>query len=303
MNIIVCLNFCPDANVITLDPEDSGRINEEDLIYAVHPSDLVAVEEAVKIKEANGSGKVTLVAMPSPSDERLLRKCLALGADDTVLINVPKFTKPDGHSIGALLAACCRTMDFDLILCGHGSLDNLGGQTGYVMADLLDLPIVSRVTKIDVLPEQSRLHVEKRLERGYREQFKLPLPALLTLEESLNEPRYASLHNMLFALEEDIKRLNEQDLNFPPEEKDLTKPKLKLIQIKTPKPRPKKIFTPDTSLSAEDRMWQIMSGGMDQKKDNNELFEGTPEELSSKFIDYLKQLEIEPFKEMDSNSS
>jgi electron transfer flavoprotein beta subunit len=303
MNIIVCLNFLPDANIITLAPENSGRISDEDLVYIVHPSDLVAVEEAVRIKERNGSGEVNLVALSSPSDERLLRKCLALGADNAVIINEPPYNKPDGYSTGLLLAACCRTMDFDLILCGHGSLDNLGGQTGYVIADLLNLPVVSRVTKIDVLPETSRLQVEKRLERGYREQLELPLPAILTLEESLNEPRYASLPNTLSALEQDIKRMSRQDLILSPEEEDLAKPKLELFQIKTPKPRPKKIFTPDTSLSAEDRMWQIMSGGLDEKNKNKELFEGGPEELSSKFMDYLKQLEIEPVKGKDSNSS
>lgn len=292
MNIIVCLNFLPDANIITLDTENSGRINKEDLVYIIHPSDLVAIEEAVSIKETNGSGNVNLVAMSSSSDERLLRKCLAFGADKAVLIDEPEFQKPDGYSIGALLAACCRTMDFDLILCGHGSLDNLGGQTGYVIADLLNIPIVSRVTKIDILPERSGLLVEKRLERGYRERLELPLPAILTLEESLNEPRYAALPDMLYALNEGIKKINRQDLNLSPEEEALTRPKLELLHIKTPKPRPKKIFTPDTSLSAEDRMWQIMSGGMEEK--NKELFEGSPQDLSSKFIDYLKQLGIEP---------
>lgn len=303
MNIIVCLNFLPDPNIIALDTENGGRIHDEDLIYIVHPSDLVAVEEAVRIKERKRSGEVSLVAMSSPSDERLLRKCLALGADNAVIINEPSYNKHDGHSTGLLLAACCRTMDFDLILCGHGSLDSQGGQTGYVIADLLNLPVVSRVTKIDVLPEKSGLQVEKRLERGYREQLELPLPAILTLEENLNEPRYASLPNTLSALEQDVKRMSRQDLILSPEEEDLAKPKLELIQIKTPKPRPKRIFTPDTSLSAEDRMWQIMSGGLDDKNKNKELFEGSPEELSSKFMDYLKQLELEPVKEKASNSS
>lgn len=303
MNIIVCLNFLPDPNIITLDTENGGRIHDEDLVYMVHPSDLVAVEEAVRIKEENGSGKVILVALSSPSDERLLRKCLAIGADEAVLINEPNTKNQDGYSIGMLLAAYCRTMDFNLLLCGHGSMDDLGGQSGYVIADLLNLTIVTRITKIDILPGKNSLMAEKRLERGYRERIELSLPAILTLEESLNEPRYPSLTNMLYALEEDIKKIDRQDLNLSPEEQDLTRPRLELLHIKTPKPRPKKIFTPDTSLSAEDRMWQIMSGGLDEKNKNKELFEGSSEDLSSKFMDYLKQLEIEPFKEKDSNSS
>jgi electron transfer flavoprotein beta subunit len=289
MNVIVCVNFLPDANIITL---DDGRIDEEDLVYTVHPSDLVAVEAAVRIKEEKGLGQVILVSLSSPSAERLLRRCLSLGADEAVLIDAPPFDNPDGYLIGAILARCCRAMDFALILYGHGSWDSLSGQTGYVMAERLSLPIVTRVTKIDIFPERNELAVEKRLERGYRERVELSLPAVLTLEESLNEPRYASLPNMLYALGKEINRMNRENLNFSPEEEELKRPGLKLLHMKKPKPRPKKIFTPDTSLSAEDRMWQIMSGGLDEK--NKELFEGSAEDLSSIFVDYLAQLGIKP---------
>jgi electron transfer flavoprotein beta subunit len=291
MNIIVCVTFSPDVNIIRLDPKNEGRIDTEDLVYTIHPSDLVAVEAAVQIKEQNGSDRVILVALSSPSDERLLRKCIAIGADEAVLLNDPHFKNPDGYSIGAILAMCCRTMDFDLILCGHGALESLGGQTGYVMAELLSLPMVSRVTKIDIFSERNRLAIEKKLERGYRERVEVPLPALLTLEESLNVPRYASLPNMLYAQEKEIKTMNREDLGFSPEEEDLRRPKLERLYMKPPKPRPKKIFTPDTSLSAEDRMWQIMSGGLNEK--NKELFDGPPDELSLKFVEYLNQLGID----------
>lgn len=289
MNIIVCLNFLPDVNIITL---DNGRIDQEDLVYMIHPSDLVAVEAAVRIKEENGLGKVILFAISSPSGERLLRRCLSIGADEAILIDDPNFKNPDGYSAGAILAKCCRTMDFDLILCGQGALDSLGGQTGYVMADLLSLPIVSRVTKINLLPEKNELVLEKKLERGYRERLELALPAVITVEENLNEPRYPSLPNMLCALSKEIKKMNRKNLNFTPEEANLTQSKIELLYMKTPKARPKKIFTPDTNLSAEDRMWQIMSGGLQEK--NKALFEGSPEELSWKFVEYLTQLEINP---------
>jgi electron transfer flavoprotein beta subunit len=289
MNIIVCVNFLPDVNIITL---DDGRIDKESLVYMVHPSDLVAVEEAVHIKEENKLGRVILIALASPSGERLLRRCLAVGADEAILIDDPSLKNPDGLAIGAMLALCCRTMDFDLILCGQGAVDCLGGQTAYVMADLLGLPVISRVTKIDIFPEKNEMAIEKKLERGYRERLELALPAVITVEENLNEPRYPSLPNMLCALSKEIKRMNRKNLNFTPEEANLTQSKIELLQMKTPKARPKKIFTPDTNLSAEDRMWQIMSGGLQEK--NKALFEGNPEELSRKFVEYLAQLGIDP---------
>jgi len=294
MNIIVCVNFLPDVNIITL---DDGRIDQEDLVYMIHPSDLVAVEAAVGIKEAMGSGSVVLVALSSPSGERLLRRCLSIGADEAILIDDPSFKNPDSFVIGVILAKCCRTMEFDLILCGQGSLESLGGQTGYVIADLLRLPIVSRVTKTDILPGRNELAIEKKLERGYRERLELALPAVITVEESLNEPRYPSLPNMLRGLCKEIKRIKRKDLNFSPEEADLAKSKIELLHMKTPKARPKKIFTPDTNLSAEDRMWQIMSGGLQEK--NKALFEGSPEELSQKFVEYLAQLGIDPSQGKD----
>ncbi len=289
MNIIVCLNFLPDWNIIAL---DDGRIDPEDLVYMVHPSDLAAVEEAVGIKEAMGESKVILVAASSPSGERLLRRCLSVGADEAILIDEPRFNNPDSFLLGVVLAQCCLTIDFDLILCGQGSLDNLGGQTAYVMADLLSLPIVSRITKLEVLPGGNELAVEKKLERGYREKMELPLPAVLVVEETLNQPRYPSLTQMLKAQGQGIKRMNRKELNFSPQEEEQVRPKVELVSIKTPKPRPKKIFTPGTNLSAEDRMWQIMSGGLKEK--NKALFEGNPEELSKNFLDYLTQLGIGP---------
>jgi electron transfer flavoprotein beta subunit len=291
MNIIVCLNFLPDVNIIRLDTQNGGQIDTEDLVYRVHPSDLVAVETAVRIKEENGSGKVLLFSMASPSGERLLRRCLAMGADEGILMDDPGFKNLDGYSTGVILAKGSRTVDFDLILCGHGALEGLGGQTGYVIAELLSLPIVSRVTRIDIFPERNELAIEKKLEKGYRERMEIPLPAVLTLEESLNEPRYASLPNMLYAQEKEIMTMSREDLNVSPEETEVNEPKTELIHMVTPKPRPKKIFTPDPSLSAEDRMWQIMSGGLDEK--NREVFEGSPADLSLKFIEYLNQLGID----------
>ncbi|MBI4766751.1 MAG: electron transfer flavoprotein subunit beta/FixA family protein [Deltaproteobacteria bacterium] len=283
MNIVVCLHFFPDPNIISF---DDGRIDPEDLIYTVHPSDLVAVEAAVSLKEKNGSGKVFLVALSSPAAENLIRHCLSRGADEATLIE-STINNVDGYSMAVLLAAWCRTMNIDLILCGHGSMDNFGGQTGYVMADRLNLPIVSRVTKLDLLMEKKELVLEKKLEGGYRERSVLPLPALLTLEESLNEPRYATLPGLLCAQEAEIRRKKEIELNLTPEDTP-GQARVELLNMKKPKPRPKKIFTPDTTLSAEDRMWQIMSGGLAEK--NKECFEGSPEELGRKFLEYLTQL-------------
>jgi electron transfer flavoprotein beta subunit len=283
MNIVVCLNFFPDPNIISF---DDGRIDPEDLIYTVHPSDLVAVEAAVSLKEMNGSGQVFLAALSSPSAENLIRHCLSLGADEATLIE-STINNADGYAVGVLLAAWSRTMNIDLILCGHGSMENFGGQTGYVIADRLNLPVVSRVTKLDWLKEKKELVLEKRREKGYRERIVLPLPALLTLEESLNEPRYATLPGLLSAQEAEIHRIKEIDLNLAPED-TRGQTRVELLNMKKPKPRPKKIFTPDTSLSAEDRMWQIMSGGLAEK--NMECFEGTPEELGRKFLEYLTQL-------------
>jgi electron transfer flavoprotein alpha/beta subunit len=288
MNIIVCVKPVPDVSIVSLDPHLEGQLDKDDFAYIVNPCDMVAVEEAVRIKEGDPASQVILLSMTPPSNERLLHRCLAIGADEAMFIWDSDFHEADSYATGAILAEAIRSLQYDLVFCGNKADDTNAGQVDYVIAHRLDIPVVSRVTNIQVSRGDNKLSIERKLERGNRERVEVELPSLLAVEESLNEPRYASLPSLLTALRKDIKQYTMKELEVSAEEIGLKKPKTKQIAISAPRPRPKKLFTPDSSLSAAERMRLIMSGGVTEKKED--LLEGSPVELSSKFIQFLKQL-------------
>ena len=290
MNIVVCIKPVPDVSIVSLDYHLESQLDEDDVVYIVNPCDMVAVEEAVRIKDRELASHVILLSMGPPSTERLLRRCLAIGADKAMLLWDTDFQNADSYTTGVIIAESIRSLQYDLVLCGNKADDTAAGQVGYVIANRLDIPVVSRVTDIQVTRDDNKLRVERKLERGNRERIEVEFPSLLAVEESLNEPRYASLPSLLTALRKDIKQYALKELEISAEEMGLKKPKTKVIAMSVPRPRPKKLFTPDSSLSAAERMRLIMSGGVTEKKE--ELFEGNPEEVSSKFVQFLDQINI-----------
>lgn len=290
MNIVVCVKPVPDVSIVSLNTHLDGHLDQDDFVYIVNPCDMVAVGEAVRIKGDNPEGQVIILSMAPPSTERLLRRCLAIGADEAMLLWDTDFHEADSFATGIILAEAIQSLECDLILCGNRANDTGAGMAGYVIAERLNIPVVSRVTNIQLSPNNHKLMVERKLERGNRERIEVCLPSLLAMEESLNEPRYASLPSLLTALRKDIKQCNLRGLKKPTVEMELKNSKTKVIDMSAPRPRPKKPFTPDSSLSAAERMRLIMAGGVTEKKE--ELFNGTPEEMSLKFLQFLDQLNI-----------
>jgi len=290
MNIVVCVKPVPDVSIISLSTHSGGHLDQDDFVYIVNPCDMVAVEEAIRIKQEKCEGEVIILSMAPPSTERLLRRCLAVGADEAMLLWGTDFHEADSFATGVILADAVRSLQYDLILCGNRANDTGAGMAGYVIADKLNIPVVSRVTNIQLSPNNHKLMVERKLERGNRERIEVGLPSLLAMEESFNEPRYASLPSLFTALRKNIKQCDLRELKGSTVEMELKNPKTKVIDMSAPRPRPKKLFTPDSSLSAAERMRLIMAGGVAEKKE--ELFKGAPEEMSLKFLQFLDQLHI-----------
>jgi len=290
VRMIVCVKPTPDVNVVCLDPFEENRIDPDDLVYEANPSDVVAVEEAVRIKEKNPLAEVVVLSMAPPSTISVLRSCLAMGCDEGVLLWDDDFRDSDSYATGVILAKAIGLGKFDLILCGSGAADTAQGQVGYVIADLLHVPILSKVNELRIHPEDHKITVERKIEKGRRQGVEVPLPALLCVEESMNEPRYASLPSLIGALRKDIGIHNRKSLGLSPQEVGVRGSKTKIVQLSLPRPRPKKLFTPDSSLSAAERMRLVMSGGAKQRRE--ELFEGSPDELSRKLIQYLTQMRV-----------
>jgi electron transfer flavoprotein beta subunit len=286
MNIVVCVKPVPDVSIITLDPK-KGLIDSDDLVYIVNPYDVVAVEEAVRMKEMDGVSRVTLVSVAPPSTKRLLRRCLAMGADEAMLLWDSRFDNSDGYATGVILAQAIGSLQCDLILCGQKAIDTEAGQVGSVIAERLGIPLASRVAGIDIAPDGKKVTVESKLEKGNRAEVEVILPALLAVEVDLNEPRYPSLPSLMAGLREDIKEYNLEALGLSSGEVGAAGAKTKTVGLSLPKPRPKKVFTPDSHLSAEERLRLIMSGGVTQKR--GDLLEGDPKNIASSVVQFLNE--------------
>ena len=286
MNIVVCVKLVPDVSIISLDP-NTGLINNDDLVYVINPYDLVAVEAAVRIKEGDGVSRVTLISVAPPSTKGLLHRGLAIGADEAMLLWDSSFDNPDSYATGVILAKAIGSLQYDLVLCGQKAIDTEAGQVGSVIAERLDIPLASRVVKIDVSLGGKKVTVESKLENVNRAKVEVILPALLTVEVDLNEPRYASLPSLVAGLRQDIKEYDLIAIGLSYEEVAAEGVKTRTVALSLPRPRPKKVFTPDSHLSAEERLRLIISGGVTQKQ--GDLLEGDPGTIASSVVRFLSE--------------
>ncbi|MBM4461735.1 MAG: electron transfer flavoprotein subunit beta/FixA family protein [Chloroflexi bacterium] len=292
MQVVVCVKQVPDAEgPITVDTA-ANNIRKGWLPDVLNPYDRLAVEEATLIKEMCGGGGVTALCMGSPSATEVLRTCLAMGADRAILLCDPALDNSDSYATGVVLAKAIAALKlpYDLILCGARAIDTNTGLTGPTIAQILRLPLVTEVVKIDVHDHEKAI-VHKKLEAGNRAVIETPLPALLTVESGINTPRYLKLRAILAASMKTVEQYDLQALNLVPDEVGLAGSKTKVVSIAPPKPRGKKLFTPDSSLSAAERMRLIMSGGIAQKASSG-LLEGDPRTVASRFVQFLKEKKL-----------
>ncbi|RLB22841.1 MAG: electron transfer flavoprotein subunit beta [Deltaproteobacteria bacterium] len=191
MNIVVCIKQVPEVTDAELEiTKDGTDIDKEDLEMSINEWDNYAVEEAVRIKEAHG-GKVTVVTLGDEDAEDVLRRALAMGADEAILIDEEDFEGSDAVGIAKGLYAAVKDLDFDLLFTGVQSSDDAWGQVGLLMAEWLELPFASLAVKIEL--GQGKALVQRELEANTLEQVELPLPAAVTIQTGINEPRYVSI--------------------------------------------------------------------------------------------------------------
>jgi electron transfer flavoprotein beta subunit len=286
VKIAVCIKPVPDVSIVTLDP-NTGLINSDDLVYIVNPYDMVALEEAVRIKERDGTSRVTLISMAPPVTKRMLRQCLAMGADEAMLLWDESFENSDSYATGVILAKAIGSGQYDLVLCGQKAIDTEAGQAGSVIAEKLAIPLASRVVKIEISPDAKKADIESKLEKGSRARIEVSLPAVFTVELDLNEPRYASLPSLMAGLRKDIAEFNREMLGLSYGEVGAEGSKTGAVALSLPRPRPKKIFTPDSSLSAEERLRLVISGGITQKQ--GDVLQGDRDKIAATVVQFLSE--------------
>jgi len=287
MNVVVCVKQVPDVEGRIV--VEKGTISMQGLLpsYVINPLDLLAIEEAMRLKELDGQGQVTLVSLGTTSSEEALRKGIAMGADDAILLCDPAFDSSDSYSTALLLARTVSAIPYDLVLCGQKADDSEAGQVGTYLALMLGIPLVQGVANIEAKLESKKLLMQRKLEKGNRQVVECSLPALLTVEAGLNTPRHSTIRGVLKARKQEIEQRGSKQLGLSAEEVGLSGSKVRITHISPPKPKMKGLFVPDSKLSSVDKLKAIMGGGLVQKK--SDFLEGDPEEISSQLIQILKQ--------------
>ena len=286
MKIIVCIKVVPDISVLNFDL-DSRCFDPDDFVYIVNPLDLVALEAALGIRERVGSGEIICLSVGPTTVMRHLRQCLAMGSDRAVLLWDVKFVGSDGFAIATVLAAAIRKMGFDLILCGREAQDDEGGIVGPTMAGILNIPHITAITRLKIPKGSQKVEVHRVLERGEREILECSVPALFTVHQAMNEPRYPSFPSSLEALRKEIPVLGLQELDLRREQVGVRGSQTNIINFSLPRPRPKVAIRMDSSLSPAERMKVLVSGGLSEKR--GDLLEGDPKELAQRILKILER--------------
>ncbi|MCQ6558962.1 electron transfer flavoprotein subunit beta/FixA family protein [Paenibacillus mendelii] len=190
----------------------NGIISEEGVKFVINPYDEYAVEEAIRLKE-NAGGQVVAISVGPPRCAEALRTALAMGADEAILITDDRIPH-DEYAVSVVLAAYFADNPFDLILGGNFAIDTGAGQVAVRLAELLQLPHVSSITKLTFISVE-RVQVERDAE-GDLELLELDLPALFTAQQGLNEPRYPSLPGILKAKKKPFQQLSLDDVGIDP---------------------------------------------------------------------------------------
>jgi electron transfer flavoprotein beta subunit len=199
MNIIVCVKQVIDPEA----PPSSFRINEANNTAemrgappVIDPYGEYAVEAALRLKEAKG-GKITIMTLGLNLLREVVKKPLAMGADELILLEDEAFTKGDGWTTAYTLATAIKKKGgFDLILCGREASDTNAGQTGPAIAEILGLPCVTLARKIEV--NDGKLRIERMNSSGY-DIIESPLPAVVTVSNEIGQPRYPTIKGIMTA--------------------------------------------------------------------------------------------------------
>lgn len=197
MKIAVCVKQVPDSETRINLAAPAAELDQSGFTRILNPYDAYAVEEAVKIKEAGGEVEVTAITIgPDTVKETIKKDCLAVGCDKAVIITDPALDNADDNAIATVLAAALKRDEFDLILFGIKAIDDDSGQVGILVAEKLGLPHVSTITNLEL--GEGNLTADREIEGG-KEVVEAAMPAIVTCQKGLNEPRLPSLPNIMKA--------------------------------------------------------------------------------------------------------
>ncbi len=256
MEILVCVKRVPDTaeNEFELN-SDGNDLDRDDLVYSVNEWDNYAVEEAIQIVDKVG-GSVTVITVGDEESEEVLRREMAMGANNGILLTDDAFEGSDGKGIASILKAEVEKGSYDLIFAG-AQADEGAGQVGGMLAAMLDMPYASLVNKIE--PGDGKIVVGREIEGGNQEMNEIQLPCVLSIQTGINEPRYVGIRGIRKVASVEIPEKSAADLGIDAATVGSDGAKTKRVDY----------FVPDLG-------------------DGAEMLEGSTDEIIEKLIEKLK---------------
>lgn len=201
MNILVCISRVPDTASKIVVGSDGKKIDNSGIKYVVNPYDEFALEEGLRLREKNG-GSVTALTVGADAAKDILRTALAMGVDKAVLVKTDD--AQDSYFTAQNLAAYAKTINPDLIIMGKQSIDFDSLQMPSMVAEMLDIPSISVVSKLTV--DESKISAERDIEGG-KEVVEANLPCIISAQKGLNDPRYPKLPDIMKAKSKPIEEV------------------------------------------------------------------------------------------------
>ncbi len=232
MKILVPVKRCIDYNVKVRVKSDGSGVDLNNVKMSMNPFDEIAVEEAVRLKESGKATEIIVVTIGTDKAQDTLRTAMAIGADRGILVQTDLPTDLGGVeplAVAKALKALVEKEKPDLVIMGKQSIDDDSNQTGQMLAALLGWGQGTFASKLE-LKDDGTAHVTREIDGGL-ETLSLKLPAIITTDLRLNEPRYASLPNIMKAKKKQLDTMSADDLGVSFE------PRLKVVKVREPEPR------------------------------------------------------------------
>jgi electron transfer flavoprotein beta subunit len=254
MNSLVCIAYVPDTETKIKIGADGKSIDEADVKWIVSPYDEYGLEEALKTKEAKGAGTVTVLGVGPERVKTGLRECLARGADEAIWVDTGGISALDALGTAKALAAAARGGAYDLYWFGQKGVGFDESLVGPMFAELVGVPHVGSVIQLEL--GDGRITAHREIE-GAHEVVECTLPAVLTAQKGLTEPRYASLKGIMAAKKKPIAEKKLADLGVP--EADPAQAKTRWRKLELPPARQAvKLVPPDDPAAAGKELVRLL---------------------------------------------
>lgn len=247
MKIAVCVKQVPDATVTKRMDAETKRLDRSGE-GALNATDVNAVEEALRVKEARGDGEVSVISLGPSHAVESLRKALAMGADRAVLVADESAAGSDLVATSYALAKALEREQADLVLFGQQSSDSDGAVLWAAVADRLRLPVISQVAELGL--EEGSVTGKRQTEYGY-DVIQAPLPAVVAVSDAINEPRYPSLKGIMGAKKKPAEELSLADLGAEADRVGEAGSRTTVLALGPPPPRGETVKIEDDGNAAE----------------------------------------------------